>query len=116
MTPFGQKLRQLRKRNDITQKQLAAKLDISAAYLSALEHGRRGRPSPMLVDQICALFDIIWDEADELRDLGRLSHPKITIDTAGLDASATELANRLARDIGRLSPAQIAEILEILRR
>ena len=116
MTPFGEKLRQLRKRNGITQKQLAAQLDISAAYLSALEHGRRGRPSPMLIDRICALFDIIWDEADELRDLGRLSHPRITIDTAGLSPKATELANRLARDIARLDEAQLTEILEILRR
>ena len=116
MTPFGEKLRLLRKRNGINQKELARRLGISGAYLSALEHGRRGRPSPMLIDQICALFDIIWDEAAELRELGRLSHPRITIDTAGLKPKATERANRLARDIARLDETKLDRIIAELRK
>ena len=114
MTPFGQKLRALRQAHGISQKDLAARLDISAAYLSALEHGRRGRPTSRLIDQICAVFDIIWDDADELRRLGRLSHPKITIDTAGLNPDATQAANLLARDIHKLKPEQLKQILRIL--
>ena len=39
MTPFGAKLRQLRADRDITLKQMAEGLQISAAFLSALEHG-----------------------------------------------------------------------------
>ena len=33
--------------------------------------------------------------------LARISHPRITIDTSGLTPKATELANRLADDIGQ---------------
>jgi transcriptional regulator with XRE-family HTH domain len=43
MTPFGAKLRDLRLLGGITQKRMAADLGVSAAYLSALEHGNRGR-------------------------------------------------------------------------
>lgn len=111
MTPFGKRVRELREQNGITQKQMAAELQISAAYLSALEHGHRGRPSPILVDQICGYFHIIWDDADELRRLARASHPRVTIDTSGLTPEATELANALAETISDLPAASIRRML-----
>jgi transcriptional regulator with XRE-family HTH domain len=116
VTPFGRKVRQLRRRKGVTQKDMAAALGISPAYLSALEHGHRGRPSPMLVDQICGYFDIIWDDADELRRLGRLSHPRIVIDTSGLTPEATELANRLAQRIDKLPARAVNRLLAELNR
>jgi transcriptional regulator with XRE-family HTH domain len=114
MTPFGEKLRLLRRARGISQKQMAADLHLSAAYLSALEHGHRGRPSPGLVMQILGYFNVIWDEAEELKHLAAQSHPKVTLDTAGLSPEATLLANRLAGQIGQLSPETIARLLEIL--
>ena len=111
MTPFGRRVRQLRRRKGVTQRQMADDLQISAAYLSALEHGWRGRPTPVLVDQICAYFNIIWDDADELRRLARLSHPRVVIDTAGLMPEATELANLLAERIGQLPRDTVARLL-----
>ena len=44
MTPFGRRLRELREERGLSAKDMAAGLGISPAYLSALEHGRRGRP------------------------------------------------------------------------
>jgi transcriptional regulator with XRE-family HTH domain len=114
MTPFGVRLRQLRAERGITLKAMAEALGVSAAYLSALEHGRRGRPTHAMVVAICAQLNIIWDEADELSRLARLSHPRITVDTAGLSPAATELANLLAERIRRLSPERIARLLDIL--
>ena len=75
MTPFGERLRALRGERDMTLKAMAAALGLSPAYLSALEHGRRGRPTHALVVAICAQLNIIWDDADELIRLARLSHP-----------------------------------------
>jgi len=111
MTPFGAKLRELRASRDITLKQMAEGLQISAAFLSALEHGKRGRPSPILVRQICGFFHIIWDEADELERLARISHPRAVVDTAGLSPKATELANTLAERIGDLEEAELDALL-----
>lgn len=102
MTPFGHKVRRLRERKGVTQKEMARDLGVSAAYLSALEHGNRGRPAPGMVLQICGYFGLIWDEAEDLKRLAELSHPRIKVETAGLTPKATELANLLSETIGQL--------------
>lgn len=114
MTPFGERVRALRKLRGVTLKQMAQELGVSSAYLSALEHGHRGRPSWWLVQQICGYFHVIWDEAEELQRLAHLSHPRIVIDTSGLSPRATELANRLADLIDKLPEPTIAALLEKL--
>ncbi|WP_417309015.1 helix-turn-helix domain-containing protein [Devosia sp.] len=117
MTPLGEKLRHMREERGVTLKQMAEALRVSSAYLSALEHGRRGKPTWMLLQRIVAYFNVIWDEAEELQRLAEISDPKITIDTGGMAPQATELANRLARDIGRLSPEDLEYISsEVTRR
>jgi transcriptional regulator with XRE-family HTH domain len=116
MTPFGQRMRQLRQERGVTLKDMANVIGVSAAYLSALEHGKRGRPSWHLIQRILAYFNIIWDEAEEVIRLARISHPRITIDTSGLNPKATELANRLADDIGRLDAAMLDFLLAALDR
>jgi transcriptional regulator with XRE-family HTH domain len=115
VTPFGVRLRQLRAERGISLKSMSEALGVSAAYLSALEHGRRGRPTHAMVVAICAQLNIIWDDADELLRLARLSHPRVTVDTAGLSSDATELANLLAERIRKLPPERVARLLDILK-
>ena len=43
-----------------------------------------------------------------------VSHPRVVVDTAGLSAEATALANRLARDIRRLPPETLAALAAVL--
>ncbi|MGH6891974.1 MAG: helix-turn-helix domain-containing protein, partial [Dongiaceae bacterium] len=115
MTPFGRKLRAMREGRQCQLKDLAKALKVSSAYLSALEHGHRGKPSPGLVQQVAAYFNLAWEQVDELKALAELSDPRITIDTGGLSPEATELANRLAAGIDALSEAQIARLLALLK-
>lgn len=114
MTPFGRKVRELRRARGVTMKDMAAALRVTPAYLSALEHGRRGRPSWRLVQAIIGYFNVIWDEAEEMERLARLSHPRIVIDTSGLAPQATEVANRLAEEIAHMTPAEIDAVLVLL--
>jgi transcriptional regulator with XRE-family HTH domain len=114
MTPFGARLRALRAERGITLKRLADELQVSAAYLSALEHGKRGAPSAGLVHQVNEFFGLIWDEADDLARLAYLSNPRVTVNTAGLSPEQTALANRLAHVIHRLSPETVAALHAIL--
>jgi transcriptional regulator with XRE-family HTH domain len=116
VTPFGEKMRKLRTERGITLKEMAEALGVSSAYLSALEHGKRGRPGWHLIQRILAYFNIIWDEAEEVVRLARISHPRITIDTSGLSPKATELANRLADDIARIDPATLEDMLALIER
>lgn len=115
MTPFGLKVRELRAHKGVTLKEMAAALGVSPAYLSALEHGRRGRPNRVQVHRMCEYFNIIWDDADALERLASLSHPRVTVDTAGLGPEATELANRLAQSIRKLPQDKIERLLAELR-
>jgi transcriptional regulator with XRE-family HTH domain len=115
MTPFGAKIREIRRKRGLTLSEMAVALNVSPAYLSALEHGKRGRPTWFMVQRIIAYFNVIWDEAEELQRLAELSDPKIAIETAGLDPEATELANVLADKIHGLSRESLAHLLHQLR-
>jgi len=116
MTPFGRRLRAMRREKGVTLTEMAAALEVSPAYLSALEHGHRGRPSLLLLHQICAYFNIIWDEAESLQRLARLSHPRVVVDTSGLSPEATELANLLAERIDRLPDETVRRLLDEVKR
>lgn len=115
MTPFGAKIRELRSRKGVSQKDMAAALGVSAAYLSALEHGRRGIPTWPMIQKIIGYFNVIWDDAEELQRLAETSHPRIVIDTSGLSAAATELANLLGARIDALGEDEIGHLIERLR-
>lgn len=114
MTPFGERMRRLRAERGVTMKQMANAIGVSSAYLSALEHGKRGRPGWHLIQRILAYFNIIWDDAEDVVRLARVSHPRIAIDTSGLSPKATELANRLADEIGKLDIATLEEMIAAL--
>lgn len=114
MTPFGEALRELRRRKGVTQQEMAAAIGVSSAYLSALEHGKRGRPSFDFQQRVAGYFHIIWDEAEALFQLAQQSDPRVVIDTAGLPPTYTAFANLLARRIGSLEPAVIEEMTTLL--
>jgi len=114
VTPFGEAVRRLRLRKGVSQKQMAAALNVSPAYLSALEHGKRGLPTFDLLQRIAGYFNIIWDEAEELFLLARSSDPRVVIDTSGLAPEFTEFANNLARRIRTLDSADIARLSALL--
>lgn len=115
MTPFGAKVRALRQERGVTLKEMAAALGVSAAYLSALEHGKRGVPTWFLVQRIIAYFNVIWDEAEELQRLAESSDPKVVLDTSGLAPEATELANLLAAKIRGLSKPSLKDLTHRVR-
>ena len=114
MTPLGRKLREMRAERGVTMQRMASELGVSAAYLSALEHGKRGAPSWQLLQRIIRYFNVIWDEAEELERLAFLSNPRIVVDTAGLTPEATELANRLAERIKTLEAEELRALIAIL--
>jgi transcriptional regulator with XRE-family HTH domain len=114
VTPFGERLRQIRAERGVALKDMAADLGVTPTYLSALEHGRRGRPNWGFVQRVIQYFNVIWDDAEQLQRLADLSHPRVVVDTAGLDPNATLLANRLARQIRSLSPQAMERLAAIL--
>jgi transcriptional regulator with XRE-family HTH domain len=116
MTPFGARVRQLRRERGLLLKEMAAYLGVSSAYLSALERGERGKPTWTLLQGVLHYFRIIWDEADELVRLADLSDPRVRIDARGLEPDTVLFANRLARELRSLSGEDIAAMTVVLER
>jgi transcriptional regulator with XRE-family HTH domain len=114
MTPFGARVRALRRERGLMLKDMAAYLGVSSAYLSALERGERGKPTWTLLQGVLHYFHIIWDEADELLRLADLSEPKIRIDASRLDPDAVLFLNRLAREVGALTEDDVTAMLALL--
>jgi transcriptional regulator with XRE-family HTH domain len=116
VTPFGEKLRELRTKRGKLLKDMASHLGVTSTYLSALEQGKRGKPSWALLQATIGYFNIIWDEAEELKTLASLSDPRVKIDTVDMNTKATFMANRIAREIGTLSETEMDAILKVLDR
>ena len=111
MTPLGYRLRQLRAARGVTLAEMAVALGVSPAYLSALEHGKRGVPRPVFLEMINGYFNLGWDDAEDLRRLAAISDPRVVLDTAGLSPKATEFANLLAARIGDLDDSRFDTLL-----
>jgi transcriptional regulator with XRE-family HTH domain len=114
MTPFGERVRRLRRERGLLLKDMAAHLGVSSAYLSALERGERGKPTWTLIQGVIHYFNIIWDEADELARLADLSEPRVKIDTGSTTPRKTLFANRLSREIGGLTDDEVEALLAVL--
>ena len=115
MTPFGQRMRELRAERGLTQQHQAEQLGVSKAYISALETGNRGKPSSPFVDQICVWLGLIWDDAEELKTLAAMSHPKPVIDASGTHPEAVALANLIAQNIEHLDQDACERLMTRLR-
>lgn len=115
MTPFGEKLRALRKQHNMTMSIMADHLGVSSAYLSQVEHGKRGAPGVIMIDQICALFGLIWEDAEALKDLASLSNPRIVIDATGLSQDAMIAANLFSQLLPKVSDEEAKTMAEWLK-
>lgn len=115
MTPFGAELRRLRAATGLSLKDHAARIGVTSAYLSALEHGHRGVPTDEMLQRILGELQVNQDDELLLRDLLRHSRPKMTIDTAGLDPMATEITNRLGQSIAKMNTKDMKQLLWFLR-
>ena len=116
MTPFGFKLKSLRKEKNVSITELAKALKISTAYLSMLENGKRGNPPDGMVELICAYFGLIWGDSEELKDLAKISDINVQINTKTLGINATTLTNVLKNNIKWLTNKQLIELTEMIEK
>lgn len=95
-TAFGQRLRDLRRQKSITLASMAKILGVTTSYLSQIETGKKPPSSIAMVDHICAILGLIWDDAEEMKQLAAQSKSRVTIDTVALGPEATRAANLMA--------------------
>ncbi len=59
---FGQRLRNLRKQKNLSQRDLAARVGIDFTYLSKIEGGRSDPPSEVIIQRIAQVLEADEDE------------------------------------------------------
>jgi transcriptional regulator with XRE-family HTH domain len=113
MTPFGKFLRNLRIERGLLLKDMAEMLDVTSAYLSAVEHGKKGAPSAALVSKLENLLNLTTEQKKELRRAAAASNTSMSIPSK-LSPFAFETANAFARRLPILSERQLRKIQGVL--
>lgn len=98
---FGSYLRKLRDEKRYTVRGLAEKSGVSSAYLSLLENGKKGIPSPEILKKLYGPLDVTYDELMEKAghispDLRQDLHPETIKIMESYNDSLNELVNNAA--------------------
>ena len=111
LTRFGKQLRKLRIEKDERLKDMAGKLGVTTAYLSAVENGKRTVPDAWIYD-IMEMYDLSDDEARELQSAAYENKSDLTIDLN--DTENVEVALSFARKFRGLTIKQANELQKML--
>lgn len=113
MTPFGRFMRYIRTEKGLLLKDVANMLGVTSAYLSALEHGKKGQPSATMIATLESKLKLSPQQRRELRDAVRDSMNSMDIPSKATPF-AFETANAFARKLPNLSEQQLRRIKSIL--
>lgn len=116
LTPFGKALRKLRIDGDKLLKDMADGVNVTPAFLSAIEAGRKPIPH-YLIGRIADWMKLSREDVDHLRDAAALSAPRIEIPLSKSSSIFDRtLANQLARNFEELDEGQKFAIKRIMDR
>lgn len=113
LTPFGKELRIFRLNNGELLKDMAIKLNISPAYLSAVENGKK-EPTNELMARIRAAYQMSTKEAEALEEAKARTLKEVVICFHSEDDA--DLSLKFARKLSSLSKDQRKQILDLLNR
>lgn len=113
MSPFSHLLHQLRLRREIRQAELAELLGYEQSYISALEIGTKGPPTPEFVDKLVGALELSQVEEKEIREAAEASQRKLVLD-ADSPQDVYWMLKDLRQQVNALHPVQIRMIRDAL--
>ena len=102
LTDFGKALRKMRIDHGEFLRDMAAKLNVTVAYLSAVENGRREVPDNW-IGELANQYKLSNEEQKELQEYAYERKDSLKIDLSGIQAEEKELALAFARTFKNLS-------------
>ena len=114
VTELGKFLRILRINTGETAQQMAAKLEISASYLSTIENGKRNVP-PDLEDAIIAKYSLTNEEKEKLKNVVVKSTEMVKIDLTELPENKRHVIFELTKNES-LDDEAVDSILEFIAK
>lgn len=115
LTKFGKELRKIRLDRDELLKDMAQKLGVTVAYLSAVENGNRKIPESWL-SILSKEYQMCDEEVEKLQRLAYAERSQISIDVENVGEKEKDLVFSFARKFGDLSAEDRDEIQRILRK
>jgi transcriptional regulator with XRE-family HTH domain len=115
LTPFGKAIRKMRIDLAITLKEMAERLGVTPAYLSAVETGKK-RVTDDLLDKIEEHYSLSAIEARDLRRQADQSASVIKLKMNGTDNGIREMATVFSRRFSDLEEKEVQEIMNILNK
>jgi HTH-type transcriptional regulator, competence development regulator len=112
-SPIGKELRKLRVENDERLLDMAAKVQKSAAFISAVETGSKTPPSGF-EDLVIKAYGLVDDVAARLREAATASRRAFVVTPN--NALGRDTVALLARQINSLSDDQLREIRSVLSK
>ena len=115
LTKVGKVLRQIRLNNDEVLRDMAYKLNVSAAFLSAIENGKK-KMSQKLKERIIAKYKLSEDEANQLDMAIVETEDFIKINTKKSSNLQKELAISFARSFESLNDEEVKTLMDYIDR
>lgn len=115
MTPFGMFMRRLRLENGMLLKDTAEAMGVSSAYLSALEHGKKGPPSAEFVAKLETKLKLDTERRADLRRAVRDSATNLAIPSK-VTPLGFQAAHAFARKLPNLSEHQLKQVLDLVEK
>lgn len=113
MTPFGERLEQIRRSRGLKQVELAELIDVKASYVSVLERGFKGAPSKFVLKKIIDKLKLSEKEKSLLLYDAAITDFSFKI-PPGTTRSEFELLHKLKTHLGSLSDQQVLVMKTIL--
>lgn len=112
MTSLGTALRKIRLERHELLREMAAKLNVSSAFLSAVETGKK-RPPANFVKKVCNTYDLSDRERDDLQQAAEMSLTEVKIDLEGVSSAQHQAAISFAKALNGLTDEEISQIMRV---
>lgn len=114
MSPFSHYLYELRMQRNVRQADLAERMSYEQSYISALEVGTKGPPTPEFLARLAAVLSLSEDERKRLDLAVEASQRKVMID-ADKPQEIFWMFKELRDQLDFLTSSQVRAIREVLR-
>ena len=115
LTQVGKFLRQMRMNNNEILKEMATKLDVTSAFLSAVENGKKKMPKSMR-NKIVKKYDLSEEDIEALDNAILESNDTVEINIRSLPDDRKGLAISFARTFGELDEEDIQFFTDYLNK
>lgn len=115
VTSVGLFLRKMRIGKDEILRDMARKLDVSSAFLSAVENGKKKIPEAW-IPKLEEYYDLSPEQMEELRNAVMESSKTVSLNIENASAENRELAISFARHFDALDAETAKKILTILKK